>query len=137
MLPILANVGLDATDDEGLPPYLVQTPPARVVCKAGERAVLVCEAGGTPLPTIKWTKNGSPLDLNNPVTYVSLSKSIEDATGALKRDTIVITPQDIGVEGYYRCSAQTSGAQSCLMSRKLFLPELTRCHLNILSLSLL
>jgi hypothetical protein len=102
-LPILANVGLDATDDK-TSTVVVQTSPARVVCKLYTRAVLVCEAGGTPLPTIKWTKNGSPLDLNNP-DYVSFSKSIEYVTGALTRGTIVITPLDIGVEGYYRCSA--------------------------------
>jgi hypothetical protein len=77
MLPILAIVGLDAIDDEKLPPYLLQTPPARIVCKVGVREVLVCEAGGTPLPTIHWTKNGSPLDLNN-ANYISLNKSIEE-----------------------------------------------------------
>lgn len=48
------------------------------------------------MPRYEWTKNGLPLDLNNP----NIQRDSDPSVG-----TITITVQDARDEGYYRCSA--------------------------------
>ena len=43
-------------------PQIIQNPAMKVVEKA-RHAVLVCEASGTPKPTITWIKDTMPIDL--------------------------------------------------------------------------
>ena len=43
-------------------PAIIQNPGMKVVEK-GRNAVLVCEAGGDPSPTITWIKDTMPIDL--------------------------------------------------------------------------
>jgi hypothetical protein len=140
MLPILASVGLDDTDDEKLPPYLVQTHPARVVCKECDYAELFCEAGGIPSPKIKWTKNGSPFSLNSCPHYFRRQpmKSVVETTAALVRHKLLlIRPNDTNVEGYYKCSAHNKWGTVASDVSQVILPELTRYQFWILPLSLL
>ena len=44
-------------------PFIIQNPGMKVQY-LGKNALLVCEAGGDPLPTITWIKDTMPVDLN-------------------------------------------------------------------------
>ena len=55
----------DYPPEKALPtgfPQIIQNPAMKVVEKA-RHAVLVCEASGSPKPTISWIKDTMPIDL--------------------------------------------------------------------------
>lgn len=84
-----------ADTDVRIPPTFVETSPKDVILKAGVPTVLPCVAFGVPaVDRYEWTKNGLPLDLNNP-------NIVRDQNVG----TITITVQDARDEGYYRCLA--------------------------------
>ena len=63
-----------------------------------DNVTLSCSAGGNPVPTISWTKNGSPI---NTVAYSSISFS-ED-----KKQLNIMNVSRID-SGEYRCVANNS-----------------------------
>lgn len=63
--PVIANATLTVFEEKDLPegfPQIIQNPGMKVVEKA-RHAVLVCEAAGSPKPTITWIKDTMPIDL--------------------------------------------------------------------------
>ena len=60
-------------------PSIIQNPGMKVVEK-GRNAVLVCEAGGDPSPTITWIKDTMPVNLSKPrISMIEQGKLRDEA----------------------------------------------------------
>jgi roundabout axon guidance receptor 2 len=46
---------------DDIPPPIIKIGPTNQTLPKGSVATLLCRAGGTPTPEIKWSKDGSPL----------------------------------------------------------------------------
>lgn len=59
-----AKAFLNVSSSADVPPPLIILGPMNQTLAQGTRAVLPCEANGTPM--LKWTLNGAPIPLSNP-----------------------------------------------------------------------
>jgi len=115
--PVSASAELTVYEEKAVPagfPQIIQNPAMKVVEKA-RHAVLVCEASGSPKPTITWIKDTMPIDLKaNP--RLSLMKQ-----GSLRIEAAEETDQ-----GKYECVATNTVGTEYSYSAQLYVRG--RCH---------
>ena len=80
------------------PPYFIEEPSDTYV-KKGRPAVLKCQVGGNPKPSIMWKRNGNKLDLT------SDSRRMIKPDGSLFFSEIIHHKTQKPDEGTYQCEA--------------------------------
>lgn len=93
-------------------PYFIEEPSDEYV-KKGRPAVLKCQVGGNPKPSIMWLRDGNKLDLT------SDSRRMIKPDGSLYFSEIVHNKTQKPDEGVYQCEAfsQLSGLDYQIVSR--------------------
>ena len=75
-------------------PYIVSSPPSEIqVQNVGDKMSLNCSAGGSPLPRVKWFKDGRKVD----------STAERDGNNLIKTEFVIDRFQP-GDTGLYKCS---------------------------------
>ncbi|XP_072048586.1 roundabout homolog 2-like [Amphiura filiformis] len=88
----------------GQPPPIIQYGPSNQTLVIGTEAIFLCQASGTPEPTIEWTNDGEPVEFSTQ-RYVSRFSILE--SGALQ--VASLRQRDSGV---YKCTARNENGET-------------------------
>jgi len=88
----------------------ITTHPSNETKTEGDNVTLTCNATGNPAPTISWTRDGSPLDINGNSSRIGFS---------LDEKELTITNVNRTDSGEYRCVAENGVGKDTSNAAKL------------------
>jgi len=91
----------------------------------GDNVTFSCDAVGNPVPTISWTRNGSPVDTSDNFSRIGFSVDKKELT---------ITSVSRTDSGEYRCVAENSVGNETSNAVKLDVQRKYMCDVSVIQL---